>query len=84
MWTFFLHRMASIKQLLGQLEEAVNEYTAVLQIEPSYVPALKGKSSRSCYVLLHCSADPLGEWLYLPRSWRESPAVGTSLTEREL
>ena len=36
-------RIASIKQLLGLLAEAVTEYAAVLCVEPSYLPALKGR-----------------------------------------
>ena len=52
MLTFLLHRMANIQQLLGQPEEAIKEYTAVLQIEPSYVPALKGKSSGAVFTAL--------------------------------
>ena len=36
-------RIASIKQLLSLLAEAVTEYTAVLCVEPSYLPALKGR-----------------------------------------
>ena len=35
-------RMASIKQTLGEFKEAVDEYLAILQQSPSYVPALKG------------------------------------------
>lgn len=37
------YRLAGIKQLLGQLREAVMEYTAVLELDCHYVPALKGK-----------------------------------------
>lgn len=37
------HRIASIKQLLGLLAEAVTEYAAVLCVESSYLPALKGR-----------------------------------------
>jgi len=36
--------------LLGLLTEAVTEYTAVLGMEPSYLPALKGRGES--YLLL--------------------------------
>ena len=37
------YRVAYIKHSLGLLSEAVEGYTAVLDIEQSYVPALKGE-----------------------------------------
>ncbi len=37
------HRLAGIKQMLGELREAVTEYTAVLELDSHYVPALKGQ-----------------------------------------
>lgn len=39
-----LCRIASVKQLLGELPEAVIEYTSVLDIDGTYTPALKGKT----------------------------------------
>ena len=38
-------RLANIRQLLGELRGAVEEYSSVLEVEPSYMPALKGQSS---------------------------------------
>ena len=35
-------RIACIKQVLGVLQESVSEFSTVLEMEPSYVPALKG------------------------------------------
>lgn len=39
----FLVRIASIKQQLGALTEAADEYKLVLSKSSHYVPALKGK-----------------------------------------
>lgn len=41
-------RVARIKQLLGRLDEAVTDYTAVLNLGP-YVPAFKGMCCIQCY-----------------------------------
>ncbi|KAL8583667.1 hypothetical protein ACOMHN_037390 [Nucella lapillus] len=39
---YSLYQMASIKQTLGSLREAVEEYSPILDRAPHYVPALKG------------------------------------------
>ena len=37
-----LLRMAGIKHILGLHEEAISDYTALLNADSNYVPALKG------------------------------------------
>ena len=44
--SYFHYRIASIKKLLGVLQEAVSEYSIVLEKDPTYVPALKGICAR--------------------------------------
>ena len=34
--------MAAIQQVIGQLSDAIKGYTTVLELEKSYIPALKG------------------------------------------
>ena len=38
----FLSRLAAIKQLLCVYDEAIKEYKLILEMQPDYVPALKG------------------------------------------
>ena len=38
----FVIRVAAIQQVIGQLSDAINGYTTVLELEKSYIPALKG------------------------------------------
>ena len=35
-------RLGNINQVRGELSEAVNRYSAVLHLQPHYLPALKG------------------------------------------
>jgi len=44
METYFIFvRLASIKQKLSLLTEAIDQYAWILSKDPDYVPALKGK-----------------------------------------
>ena len=40
-----LHRLGNINQVRGELSEAVARYSAVLALQPNYLPALKGAQS---------------------------------------
>ena len=39
-----VHRLGNINQVRGELNEAVARYSAVLDLQPNYLPALKGMS----------------------------------------
>ena len=41
-YVHFLSRLAAIKQLLCVCDEAIKEYKLILEMQPDYVPALKG------------------------------------------
>ena len=39
-------RIAHVKQMLGLLQEAIDEYSNILEREKSYIPACIGKEGR--------------------------------------
>ena len=52
-----LYRIAAIKQVVGMLTGAVEEYEMILKQNPSYVPALKGAHAECGDGLDECECE---------------------------